>query len=165
MSEKKSIMGIFWGHFTSMFIAAIIAVSIAGWLNSGNEAATSGLLQLGREGLAFSSIAQLLGWSLVLSILTTLLTSDVILKKVMLLWRAVALIILGIISTVIFAVIFQWIPNNEWMAWVAFLIFFTVPFGGGLLGMVAATKAADKHYNQRLNDYRSNQNKEEEDSE
>ena len=165
MKGNKNVIGIFWGHFTSMFIASIIAVSIAGWLSGGTAMEYSGLLRLGNEGLAFSSIAQLFAWSIVLSFFTTLLTSDVILKKVMLLWRVVVLVVLGIAITVVFAVLFRWLPSAEWLAWTVFLTSFSVPFGGGLLGgVIAATKVADKKYNKKLSEYKANKNKKEEQS-
>jgi len=161
MDEKKSIISIFFAHLASTFMAAIIAVSIAGWVGGGNVFEGAGLLRLGNQGLAFSSIAQLFAWSIVLSAFITLLTSDVILKKTMLLWRVLLLLLLGILTSVAFAVIFRWFPLGSWEAWAGFLIPFAVGFGGGLFLMVAATKAADKQYEKLLSDYKSNQNKEE----
>ena len=155
MDEKKKLGSIFYQNVTTTFTPTIIAASIASWLTANAQSEPIGLIRLGREGLAIESIAQLFAWSVVLSIFITLLTSGIFLKKIMLLWRVVALFFLGIISCITFAVVFHWFPLDEWGAWAFFLLIFSGCFGFGLFFMVAKTKIEDRRLSKLLSNYKS----------
>jgi len=160
MDEKKSIFFQICRNTIDSFAMAIIAVSIFGWTRASEAIQGVGMLRLGSEGLAFQSIAQLFAWALVLAIMITLLTSDIFFKKVMLLWRVIALLFLGIVTSAAFAFIFRWFPLDNFEAWAGFLIFFGVGFGGGLFAMVAKVKIEDKRYSKLLSEYKSKEKQE-----
>jgi len=160
VDEKKNIVSLLYRNTLEMFGIAVIAVSIAGWAGGGDVATGAGLLLLGGEGLAFQTLAQLFVWSLTLSILVTLLTSDILLGKVMLLWRLIVLLLLAIAASGTIAFIFRWFALDDLAAWAGFLIFFGVAFGGGLFAMVAKVKLEDKRYSKLLSEYKSKEKQE-----
>lgn len=154
MDKKKGFFSLFFTNLATVFMPTILAVSFAGSLQGEAAREHVGILRLGNEGLAFDSIAQLFAWSVVLALLITVLTSDIWLKKVLLLWRLVALLVLGVASCVGFAVGFRWFPTDAWAAWVAFIVFFALCFAGGMFGAIVITKLRDKQYNKLLSDYK-----------
>jgi len=155
MDEKKSIFSMICQYTLETFALSVIAVSISGWLTGDLVSVNEGLLRLGSEGLSFQSIAQLFAYSFTISIQIILLTTDILFKQAMLLWRVVLLLFLGTATSVAFAIIFRWIPLDLWEAWVGFLAFFIAGFGGGLVFMIVKTKIKDKHYEKLLSDYKS----------
>jgi len=142
------------------FTLAVIAISITGWILGDSQIQYDGLLRLGRAGLSFQTLAQLFAWSVVISILSVLLTSDIFFKKVLLLWRMVLLTFLGIATCIAFAVVFRWFPLDIWEAWAGFLTFFVVGFGFSSFGMIMKTKLEDRRYNNALSDYKLKMRKE-----
>ncbi|MCL2216797.1 MAG: hypothetical protein FWB91_07220 [Defluviitaleaceae bacterium] len=154
MDEKKSIVSIFFQHITAAFALSVIALSVTGWLLGDSQIEYDGLFRLGSAGLSFESLAQMFAFSVVISILETVLTSDIFFKKAMLLWRMILLLFFGIVSCVVFAVVFRWFPLDIWEAWAAFLTFFVVGFGLGCFVLIAKTKLEDRRYSKLLSDYK-----------
>jgi len=161
MEEKKNTVGIFFHHVFVIFGMSIIGLTVNGWLYSRDFFGyfTEGFA-MGRDGLPYESIAQFLGLSVVMALLVTLLTEDIVLKKVMLLWRIALLLVLCIISCITFAAVFGWFPTDYWQPWAVFIALFTVLFLIGFSGMYVKTKVEDKKYEELLSDYKRKQNKE-----
>jgi len=154
MDEKKSIVSIFSQNWMTTFVPAILAMTFAGLFFVDSTQEHEGLFRLS-EGLAFEGIIQIFIWSCIISVLITVLTSDIWFSKIMLLWRAVVLMFLVIVVTIGFVIAFRWFPLNYWEAWAAFLGLFALGFGGGLVAMVAKTKIKDRRYNKLLSEYKS----------
>ncbi|MCL2226009.1 MAG: hypothetical protein FWB97_00035 [Oscillospiraceae bacterium] len=154
MEEKKRIVNLIYQNTITSFALSILAISATGWMLGDSQIEFGGIFRLGSAGLSFQSIAQIFALSLALGVLNTLLTSDLLFRKVMLLWRMVSLLFLGVVSCIIFAIVFRWFPLNMWEAWAAFLGFFVGGFGLGSLGMIAKTKIEDKRYNKALSNHK-----------
>ncbi|MCL2387503.1 MAG: hypothetical protein FWC89_08155 [Defluviitaleaceae bacterium] len=154
VDEKKNVTTIFGRTVATTFTPAILAVTVAGLRLVDSAGTYDGLFQLG-GGLTFEGIVQLFIWSCIISGLITVLTSDIWFSKVMLLWRVALLMFLAIAVSVGFIVVFRWFPLDIWEAWAAFLVFFIVGFGGGLITMIAKTKIEDGRYNKLLSEYKS----------
>jgi len=143
------------------FACSIMAVSLTGRLGGDSVLEASGLFALGNSGLSYQTIFQFLGLSAVMGTLITLLMSDRVLKKVMLLWKFVIMWFLLLASTTSFAIVFRWFPLNLWSAWASFIISVTLGFAIGSIVMIVAVKLENKKYDKLLNDYKANQIKEE----
>jgi MFS family permease len=154
LDENKNVIKIFIEHLSTTFIATIMVITLTGMWTVDATGVYDGLFRLS-EGLAFEGIVQIFIWSCIISALVTALTSDIWFSKIMLLWRVVALMFLAVAVSVGFAIVFRWFPLDAWEAWVTFLVFFIVGFGGGLVAMVAKTKIEDRRYNKLLSEYKS----------
>ncbi|MCL1878126.1 MAG: hypothetical protein FWF80_04645 [Defluviitaleaceae bacterium] len=154
MNEKKSFFKSFYQNLASCFTSSIMGITLARMAFS--EMMNDGLFRL-NEGLPFEGILQFFLWSCILSGLTVVLTEDIWFGKVMLLWRLAVLMLLAVAVSVGFAIVFRWFPTDLWYAWAAFMGFFTVGFGSGLVVAVIKTKRTDRRYNKLLSDYKSKQ--------
>jgi len=161
MNEEKNIFSVFFQHTIVTFAYSIIAMTVTGLILTGYRELHEVLSILGREGLAYQSVAQIFALSAVLGALITLLTSDIILKNVMLLWRCALLLFLALVTCGLFIVIFHWFPLDLWQAWIGFISFFVTFFMIGLGAMIVKTKLEDKRYEKLLSDYKAKQNLEE----
>ncbi|MCL2353677.1 MAG: hypothetical protein FWC69_03510 [Defluviitaleaceae bacterium] len=154
MKEDKSILGLFLGHTITTFACTVIATTMIGWIFVNFSNSQIDLSILGSEGLAYAHIAQILGLSTVLGALITLLTSDIVLKQTMLLWRCALLLFLSLVACGLFVIIFRWFPLDLWQAWLSFLLSFVVFFILGIGSMLLKTKLEDKKYKKLLSSYK-----------
>jgi len=152
MDEKKNAVKLFLQQSSANFVLAVMAMTLAGLL-MGSAGGEEGLFRLG-EGLAFEGLIQIFLWSCIISGLMTVLTSDIWFRKIMLLWRVVALMLLAVAVSAGFVIVFRWFPIDAWEAWATFLGIFILCFGGGLVTMVAKTKIEDSRYNKLLSEYK-----------
>jgi len=155
MNEEKKVFSVFFQHTIVTFAYSIIAMTITGQILANYRDTHNVLSILGHEGLTYQSIMQIFALSAVLGVLITLLTSDIILKHVMLLWRYATLLFLSTVACGLFVVIFRWFPLDLWQAWVGFILFFVTFFIIGLSAMIAKTKIEDKRYEKLLSIYKS----------
>lgn len=160
MNEKKPTGNGFLHNVITAFAYSMIAISVIGFLLGDDVKELSSLFRLGSEGLSFPSILQIFIFSLILVCLRTLLLSDLIFKKMMLLWRCVLLLLLTLVLAGIFAALFRWFPVELWEAWVSFILSVVVCFVIGAGGMILKTKLEDKKYDKLLSDYKAKQKKE-----
>lgn len=155
MNEEKKVFSVFFQHTIVTFAYSIIAMTVTGWILANSRGMHDTLSIFGSEGLTYQSIAQIFFLSAVLGFLVTLLTSDIILKHVMLLWRYTLLLFLSTVACGLFVAAFRWFPLDLWQAWVGFILFFVTFFVIGLCAMIAKTRIEDKRYEKLLSAYKS----------
>jgi magnesium-transporting ATPase (P-type) len=116
---------------------------------------TSSLFVSGSIGLTFHFIFQIAGFSLILSIIKVLLFNEDFFPKMRFFWRSFILLLLTLITFSIFAIIFNWLPVNDPMAWLGFIVSsvvcFSIAFGLVLLKL----KLEGKKYGKLLANYKA----------
>lgn len=160
MNEQKHMGEGFFQNVIIIFAYSVIAISVVGWLVGDSEKEIGGLYGLGSQGLLYKSIFQIFISSIVMGGIRTLLLSDLIFKKMMILWRSVLLLLLTLVSVGLLAVLFRWFPIGEWEAWAGYVISVIVCFIIGSSAMIIKTKLLDKRYDKLLSDYKEKQKKE-----
>lgn len=156
MDERANGYGGFFMNVITTFAYSIIAIFVIGAIigDLGKEA--GGLFSLGREGLSYRSIFQVFICSIVIGSLRTLVLSDLVLKKMLFLWRLILLLLLALVGVSFLSVIFRWFPVEEWEAWIAFMLTFTACFIISSAVMITKTRMDDKKYIKLLSEYKAN---------
>ena len=157
MKEGKSLIVEFVKQVFNTFAAAIIAISMVGWFMGDAEKGSGGLFDLGSSGLSYCSMLQILIFSISIGVLRILLLSDLILKKMMLLWKTMLMFFLSFVSATVCSVLFHWFPIESRHAWIGFIISITVCFVIGVLAMIIKIKLEDRKYQKLLSAYKEKQ--------
>ena len=152
--KKKSIPAIIFDHASTTFTLAIIAMTITAWLGGDTIGLNTGIFALGGAGLPVQGIVQVFAFSIINGILSTLFLEEILLKKVMLLWRIAILFTLNLAAAIVFVIVFEWFPREEWLAWIGFFGVFTGGFGVGFFGGLIKTKMDDRRYERLLRKYK-----------
>jgi len=164
MIEKKYRIALaieFAQRFTVIFSLAIVAITIAGMiigLNSEDMRNVSTLFAI-NNGLQYSTILQTAGFSLIITIFSVLLFSEHIQTRINFLFRGFLLLLVTLVTTSIFAIIFNWFPAEDIQGWIGFalctIFCFVVCFALTLLKL----KLEGKKYTKLLAGYKERHNK------
>jgi len=157
MIERKEMLKFYWNNMTLIFFMSIIGMSAVGWWLAGHIEQENIQFLLSSEGIPYPGIIQILLMSNVIGGINLLIFSDLIFKKLMLMWRTVIFVLLTFVSVIAIAVIFRWFPVDMLEAWLGFLGFFILSSIISVSVMLIATKLADKKYGKLLSDYKSKQ--------
>ncbi len=157
MKEDKSLIVEFVKQVFTTFAAAIIAISIVGWFMGDAEKGSGGLFDLGSRGLSYRSMLQILIFSFTIGVFRILLLSDLIIKKMMLLWKMMLMFFLSFVSATLCSILFHWFPIESRHAWISFIISISVCFVIGVLAMIVKTKLEDRKYHKLLSAYKEKQ--------
>ncbi|MCL2421834.1 MAG: hypothetical protein FWD03_08255 [Defluviitaleaceae bacterium] len=160
MEDKKNIASVIFQNIALTFTFTIIASAISGWMmwHFAPEYLEFPIYNLGRDGLSYEGIAQFFAFSVIVSVMSVLLTEDILLKKVMLLWRCVLLLFLILVTCGLFVVIFRWFPLDNREAWIGLVTTLSGFFVLGFTPMIVKTWLEDRRYGKLLSDYKSKQN-------
>jgi len=148
-------------RFTVIFSLTIIAITIAGMLIglNGDDMRDMSTLFAFNSGLQYSTILQTAGFSLIIAIISVLLFSEHIQTKINFLFRGFLLLFTTLLTTSIFAVIFNWFPSENIQGWIGFvlctIVCFVVCFALTLLKL----KLEGKKYTKLLAGYKERHNK------
>lgn len=145
MEKKTGILG----YLSQMFMIYGITILILNifCLVFGDGAKTvSTIFSLGSDGIAVSTMLQFLGAVSLIIVLRSVLMTDVLIKKMPLAWRIVAMFAGVLIIMIAFIFIFGWFPVTEVTAWVMFIICFV--FSCGISTVISVV--AEKQENQKL---------------
>jgi len=74
------------------------------------------------SGLQYGTILQTAGFSLIIAFFSVLLFSEHIQMKIRFLSRGFLLLLVTLLTTSIFAVIFKWFPSNNIQGWIGFVL-------------------------------------------
>ena len=159
MIKKKYMAALvteFTRRFAVIFSLAIIAITIAGimvGLNDQDMRNLSTLFAFDR-GLQYSTILQTAGFSLIIAFFSVLLFSEHMQIEIRFLFRGFLLLLVTLVTTSIFAIIFSWFPSNNIQGWIGF-VFCTIgcfAFSFGLTSL--KLKMEGKKYTKLLVDYK-----------
>jgi len=163
MDENKSLIITFLNQVLTTFGISIIAISIVGWSMGDVTKGIEGLLSMGRDGLSYVSLLQVLIFSITQGIFRIITGSDLFIKKMMLLWRVTLMFLLSIISAIILSILFHWFPTESFEAWMGFIISMTACFAFGLIFMLVILKLENKKYDELLSNYKIKLNQKKDD--
>jgi len=111
------------------------------------------------SGMQYSTILQTAGFSLIIAIISVLFFSEHIQTKINFLFRGFLLLFATLLTTSIFAVIFNWFPSENIQGWIGFvlctIVCFVVCFALTLLKL----KLEGKKYTKLLAGYKERYNK------
>jgi len=136
------------------FAATVMAISVVGWYFGDLTGTAGGLLGLGRVGLSYPSLLQIFIFALLVAGIKVLVFSELLFKRMMVLWRTAIMLLLSYGSAIICAVWFRWFPVERRGSWLSFILSVTVCFVLTILLLLAKTKVEDARYAGQLSKYK-----------
>lgn len=146
MMDKKK--GILW-YFSQVFMLyGIIILFLSIFCKYfGEEGATiSTIFALGNKGLSVSTMFEFFLAIAIIVLLRLFFMTDMIIKKMPLVLRSVAMITVGLLVAIGFIFAFGWFPVDDGQSWVMFFVSFALSCG---ISTFVAT-IAEKQENKRL---------------
>jgi hypothetical protein len=116
---------------------------------------TSAMFALGRAGLPYNSILQLIGIVIILVVITQLLFSENTQIKMRFISRFVLLMLSTLIVTSIFAFVFKWFPANDPFAWLGLVLSFVICSAITSALTLLYQRLVGKKYNKLLANYKA----------
>ncbi len=165
MKENKNLWIEFLKQLLLTFLISYLAIIVVGFFVGDTEKGSGGLYHLGNEGLSIYSTMQILIFAVAISGFRIILLSNILIKKMMLLWRISLMLFCSIVTAIVCAVIFQWFPIQSGEAWISFILSMGGCFVLIVAGMFIKTKLDDRRYNKQLSAYKEKQRKEKGDKE
>jgi len=164
MIEKKYRTALtieFAQRFTVIFSLAIIAITIAGMLIglNGQDMRDVSTLFTFNSGLQYSTIIQIAGFSLIIALFSLLLFSEHMQTKIRFLSRGFLLLLATLVTTSIFAIIFNWFPQDNIQDWIGFVLCTIVCFAVCFALTLLKLKLEGKKYAKLLAGYKERHNK------
>jgi hypothetical protein len=163
MIEKKYRTALaieFVRRFTVVFSLSIIAITIAGMLIMfyGQDMRGLSTLFMLNSGLQYNTILQVAGFSLIISFFSVLLFSEHIQTKINFLFRGLLLLFITLITTSVFAIIFNWFPHNNIQGWISFALCTIACFAVSFTLTLLKLKLEGKKYAKLLAGYKKRYN-------
>ena len=125
--EKKTVFDYLGQIF--MLYGMTVCIFIVFSLTIGDDAKeASPLFSLGDEGLRFSTLLQLLGMATLITLIRNLFFTDILIKNMSVVKRAICMLIGIIVMIIAFVVAFDWFPVNKIEAWIGFFVSFGICF-------------------------------------
>jgi hypothetical protein len=154
MMNKNTTKYSFAAQTLILFAVTVLILMLLARLVGDGAKEISPLYQLGSKGLASVTLLQFLFSSAVITALKEFFYSDQFFKKLMTLWRTIFMLFGVLAVSVLFIIIFQWFPLNNWAAWAGFLIFFGGSCFTASIFMIIKTKLESKRYDELLSVYK-----------
>jgi len=158
MDIGRNIFNNFIGNVMSNFGIVVFVTSTVAFLVGEEAREEVGMMSLAGIGMAYVSILQLFLYTLLVTTIAYIFSFMV--KKMLIIWRFAIQLCLIIIFTILFAVLFRWFPINDSIAWISFLVSFTVCMTISMLLVLLKLKLDNKKYQRQLYEYKINQKKE-----
>ncbi|GHU60047.1 hypothetical protein FACS189444_6550 [Spirochaetia bacterium] len=117
----------------------------------------SSLFALVQYGLAYSTILQITGFSVVLAGLATFLFSEHFFKKILFLRRTALFFIATLFVLSGFSVIFKWFPVNDPLAWLGFIVSTLICFSASIGLTLVKLRLEGIKYSKLLEEYKLRQ--------
>jgi len=153
MDKKK---GILW-YFSQVFMLyGIIILFISTFCKYFGEdgAAISTIFALGDKGLAVSTMFEFFLAIAVIVFLRFVFMTDIIIKKLSLVLRNVALLTGGLLVIIGFIFAFGWFPVKDGKAWVMFFVSFALSCGISTFVSAIAEKQENRRLEEALKRYK-----------
>lgn len=141
MKKSETIFD-YLGQILMVFGGTILVLNLFCVLFGAEEQMHSTMFALGNQGLSVSTVLQFLAMSAIITTLKFLLFSDVLMKKVSTVVRIICMFTLVMLCIVVFIVVFDWFPVNQWEAWLMFFLCFglSVAVSTGLTALKEKTE-------------------------
>ena len=125
--EKKTVFDylgqIFMLYGMTVCIFIVFSLTIGDYAKEASQ-----LFSLGDEGLRFSTLLQLLGMATLITLIRNLFFTDILIKNMSVVKRAICMLIGIIVMIIAFVVAFDWFPVNKIEAWIGFFVSFGICF-------------------------------------
>lgn len=154
--EKKITIKSFFKEVCVAFTVMTMAFTIAGLLGGEQMETVSTLYQVGGKTIAYSTLLQALLCAALVIALKTIFFSNILFKRMMVLWRVVFMVLATLGVTSICVVLFDWFPKDEPIAWGMLLLSFFVCFGISIAIMFFEIKKESNKYEKLLEEYKQN---------
>lgn len=148
-------------NIAAIFTLSLLPIIITGIIINRfdtNIQTSSMLFNFDSAGIAYYTVLQIAGFSVVLAIFSTILFFENFFKKIRFIWRIIFLFIATILCFSVFGLIFKWLPVNEPLTWFLFLIFAIICFIPSIGIKLLILKYEKKKYEKLLANYKA-QNK------
>jgi len=144
-----------FARFFVIFAVSIIFVSVAGFFQGDSAKAYSTLYSLGKQGISYITLCQLLFSSFMISILNSIFFSEKLFGDMMVLMRAVWMLVCTIIVIIFCIFVFDWFPVDFVPGWLGFFLSFGICFIISTGVMVIKTRIESKKYEELLENYKN----------
>ncbi|WP_343210479.1 hypothetical protein [Anaerolentibacter hominis] len=144
----------FLGQIMITFSVTVLLLTLIGLFTGEEVKEISSLFQMGGKGIAFSTIFQILGSSVVIASLKVFFFSSRFFQNKMLLWKCTWMVICSIAVIVVFIILFDWFPIHFWQAWVGFFLSFFICFGVSTVIVMTKNRLEGKRYDRLLQEYK-----------
>ena len=125
MEEKRSFLNMCTGLFSSYGVIVVIFIILD--LAVGEEAqGYSTFFEYGNKGFSISTLIQIFALAFIISVLRNVFLSDKLIKSMSIIMRNVLFFLLITVSIIVFVVAFGWFPIDDAMAWLGFIVSFSV---------------------------------------
>lgn len=127
--EKKRTIFDYMGQVFMIFGITMVVLNIFCILFGESAKDYSQMFSLGNQGLSVQTALQFFLVSICITTLRFLFFTDLLLKRMSILWRTVLMVLAVVIVIGVFIVVCGWFPVNMWMPWLLFFLSFGISFG------------------------------------
>lgn len=113
-----------------------------------------GMIKLGNQGIANSTLLQFFLCAICMSSITSFFMTDLVLKRLRFLWRTIWMLSTVTLTIIIFIILFDWFPLNSTSGWMGFVVGYLICLGGSTLVMIIKTRLESKKYEKILSEYK-----------
>lgn len=110
----------------------------------------STMFELGKRGITLNTMFQFFVGEILICGYRILFFSDIIIKKMSVLFRTIGMVVVIIITLCIFILLFGWFPANMWLPWIMFFLCFGLYFSVSMGVMLLKTKMENKKMEEGL---------------
>lgn len=143
MEERRT----FWDYLTQLFAVfgiTMIILTVFCLIVGENAEGYSSIFQLGKQGIACSTMLQFLATSALITGIRYIFFTDRLIKQMPVTLRIVCMVLSIIVLIGVFSYLFSWFPVDEWLPWVCFLVCFAICATISTLVSLAKEKAENK---------------------
>lgn len=154
---KNKIRG-FFNFATQMltiFAVSILILAISSYLFGEEAQKISSIYSFGGNGLSIDTIFQFFLASFTLTLLSSVFFSDILFKKMRMLWRTILMLISTVGVIVLFIIVFKWFPVDSIEPWIGFIISFGLCFGISCAVIIIKTKLESSKFDRMLSEFKS----------
>lgn len=143
-----------------IFAIMVLAILIPGSFMDESPREYSSFFSLAPNGISYQSLWQMLGASVAITTLQTIIFDSKLFKNLMTLYKTIIMLASTILIIIVFVIAFDWFPIDMPSAWFSFIGMFVVCFVVSTLVMVSKTKRESQTYDRLLNEYKERRGEE-----
>lgn len=135
MEERRTIFD-YLGQVFVIYGITIVMLNVFCLLFGEDAKEISTMFGMGNKGLSVATMVQFFLIAVIITTLRFLFFTDILIKQMPVIARAVCMVVLVLAACVVFIVWFGWFPVNMWQTWLMFLVCFGICF---LFGTIIAS--------------------------
>lgn len=127
MEERKTIFGYF-SQVCTLFGVMMLLMNFFCVIFGDAAKDFSTMFALGSKGLSVCTMMEFFLLSPIIVFFRFLFFTDVVIKRLSVVLRAACMVLLVLLATAVFVVLFGWFPINMWQSWMMFFLSFGICF-------------------------------------